>query len=298
MKIAVTAKGKTLDDHVDPRFGRCPYFLVIDTETLKVEPVENPNLTLGGGAGIQSAQLMAEHEVKAVLTGNCGPNAYQTLKAADIEVIVGVSGTVREAVEQFKLGALSSTQSPNVASHFGMGAGTEGSGAQTSAPPMDTGMGGGMGMGRGMGGGGGGRGGGRGMGMGGGGGRGMGRGMGMGGGRGMAPGMGVAPGVAELPSSPTGAGEVDALRSEAQNLEAQLHAINTRIGQLASSRAQRRLLAIVDADKCTACGLCEKVCPARAITIEKIAVIDAAKCTGCGQCVAECPQDALTLKKG
>jgi len=120
--IAVTAKGKTLDDQVDPRFGRCPYFLVVDTETLKAEPVENPNLTLGGGAGIQSAQLMAEHDVKVVLTGNCGPNAYQTLNAAEIEVIVGVSGMVRDAVKQFKSGALSSTQGPNVASHFGMGA--------------------------------------------------------------------------------------------------------------------------------------------------------------------------------
>jgi len=136
------------------------------------------------------------------------------------------------------------------------------------------------------------------MGMGGVGGRGMGRGMGMGGGRGMGPGMGVAPSAAELPSAPSGAGEVDALRAEAQNLETQLQAINTRIGQLASGRVQRRLLAVVDADKCTACGLCEKVCPPQAITIDKIAVIDAAKCTGCGQCVAECPQDALTLKKG
>lgn len=187
MKIAVTAKGKTLDDQVDPRFGRCPYFLVVDTETLNIDPRENPNLALGGGAGIQSAQLIAEHEVKAVLTGNCGPNAYQTLKAADIEVIVGVSGTIRDAVEQFKSGALSSTQGPNVASHFGMGAGAEGSGTQTPATRTAAGMGGGMGMGRGMGGGGGGRGGGRGMGMGGGGGRGMGRGMG--GGRGMGRGV-------------------------------------------------------------------------------------------------------------
>ncbi|NLE67722.1 MAG: 4Fe-4S binding protein [Lentisphaerae bacterium] len=288
MKIAVTAKGRTLDDQVDPRFGRCSYFLVIDAETLDVKPLENPNLALGGGAGIQSAQLMAEHEVKAVLTGNCGPNAYQTLKAADIEVIVGASGTVREAIGKFKAGGLSSTQGPNVASHFGMGAGTEGSGAQTSTPPMDSSMGRGMGGGRGMG---------RGMGMGGG--RGMGRGMGMGGGgRGMGPGMGVAPGAEEFPPVPASAGEADVLRAEAQNLEAQLQTINSRIGQLASGRARLRLLAAVDAGKCTACGLCEKVCPEQAITVEKIAVISAAKCTGCGQCVAECPQDALTLKKG
>ncbi len=123
MKIAVTAKGKTLEDQVDPRFGRCPYFLVFETETLEVEPLENPNLTAGGGAGIQSAQLMAEHDVKAVLTGNCGPNAHQTLTAAGIDVIVGVNGTIREAVEKFKSGTLSAAREPNVGSHFGTGGG-------------------------------------------------------------------------------------------------------------------------------------------------------------------------------
>ncbi len=121
MKIAVTAKGKTLDDHVDPRFGRCPYFLIVETDTMQFESVANPNLSVGGGAGIQAAQLMAEQEVEAVLTGNCGPNAHRTLEAAGIAVVVGVDGTVRQVVEQFKSGALSSAQNPNVASHFGTG---------------------------------------------------------------------------------------------------------------------------------------------------------------------------------
>ena len=124
MKIALTAKGKTLDDQVDPRFGRCACFLVVDTDTMQVEPIENPNLTIGGGAGIQSAQLMAKHDVKVVLTGNCGPNAYQTLDAAGIKIIVGVSGSIRVAVEQYKSGALSTIQGPNVASHFGTGTGS------------------------------------------------------------------------------------------------------------------------------------------------------------------------------
>lgn len=121
MKIAVTARGKTLDDQVDTRFGRCPYFLIVDMDTMNIEAIENSNASQGGGAGIQSGQLMAEHDVKFVLTGNCGPNAFQTLGAADIEVIIGVSGIVRQAVEQFKLGALSTASDQNVASHFGMG---------------------------------------------------------------------------------------------------------------------------------------------------------------------------------
>ena len=66
---------------------------------------------------------MAEHEVQAVLTGNCGPNAHRTLEAAGIQVVVGAGGTVRQAVEQFKAGALSPAEGPNVASHFGTGGG-------------------------------------------------------------------------------------------------------------------------------------------------------------------------------
>lgn len=126
MKIAVTAKGKNLDDQVDPRFGRCPCFLLVETETMESQSVDNPNLSAGGGAGIQSAQLMAEHGVEAVLTGNCGPNAHRTLQAADIAVVTGASGTVREAVEQYKSGSMSAAQAPNVGSHFGSRGGRHG----------------------------------------------------------------------------------------------------------------------------------------------------------------------------
>ncbi len=119
MKIAVTAQGPSLDDQVNPRFGRCSQFLLVDTDTLEATPLENPNSSAGGGAGIQSAQFMAEHNVEAVLTGNCGPKAYQTLEAAGIQVVSGVSGTIRDAVERFKSGTLASADGPTVASHFG-----------------------------------------------------------------------------------------------------------------------------------------------------------------------------------
>ena len=66
MKIAVTATGPSLDDAVEPRFGRCPYFLIIDPDSLSFESVENPNAALGGGAGIQSAQSIAEKAAEVV----------------------------------------------------------------------------------------------------------------------------------------------------------------------------------------------------------------------------------------
>ena len=121
MKIAITATGANLEASVDPRFGRCACFLVVETDDLSFEAVENPNVALGGGAGIQSAQLVASKGVTHVLTGNCGPNAHQTLSAAGIVIVVGCSGVVRDVIEQYKAGQFAATGEPNVASHFGIG---------------------------------------------------------------------------------------------------------------------------------------------------------------------------------
>ena len=229
MKIAVTATGPGLDDHVDARFGRCAYFLIIDSETLAFETIENPNIAAGGGAGIQSASLMAEKGVQVALTGNCGPNAFQVFGAAGIQVIVGVNGQVRDVVNKYKQGAFTSAPAPNVTSHFGMGG-------------MGRGMGRGGGMGRGMGGG-------------------MGRGAGL------------------------------------QSMEQSSRPMsNISMGGQSDTRP-RSLLAVVDVDTCTGCGVCVEYCPLNAIHINETALIDADHCTGCGHCIAECPQSALSLHK-
>ncbi len=125
MNIAVTSKGNTLDSEVDPRFGRCQWFLIVNTDDMTFEAVENANTAAGGGAGVQSGQLMAERDVKCVLTGNCGPNAFSTLQAAGIQVITGVGGVVRDAVEHYKAHSLSASDAANVGSHFGMGQGND-----------------------------------------------------------------------------------------------------------------------------------------------------------------------------
>ncbi|MBN1354381.1 MAG: NifB/NifX family molybdenum-iron cluster-binding protein [Candidatus Omnitrophica bacterium] len=120
MKVCVTSEGDKLESRVDPRFGRCQYFVIVDTETLQFDVVKNPNIDAAGGAGIQSGQLIAEKNVKSVLTGNVGPNAFQTLQAAGVEVITGISGTVKEAVEKYKKGGLKPTGGPSVGSKFGI----------------------------------------------------------------------------------------------------------------------------------------------------------------------------------
>ncbi|MBU0503064.1 MAG: NifB/NifX family molybdenum-iron cluster-binding protein [Candidatus Omnitrophota bacterium] len=120
MKICITSQGSSLDSQVDSRFGRCQYFILVDSDSLKFEAIENSNINQSGGAGIQSGQLVASKGIKAVLTGNVGPNAYQTLNAAGIAIYTGVSGSVKDAIEAYKLGKLKKTESPSVGSKFGM----------------------------------------------------------------------------------------------------------------------------------------------------------------------------------
>jgi len=120
MKICITSCGKTLDSVVDSRFGRCAYFIFYDMETGNFEAEENNSAQFQGGAGIQSAQFVASKDAKAVLTGNVGPNAYQTLNAAGIEVYTGVSGSIKEAIEKYKKGEFKAVSGPSVGSHSGM----------------------------------------------------------------------------------------------------------------------------------------------------------------------------------
>jgi len=121
MKVAISANAPGLDAEVDPRFGRCQYFAIGDSDTMKFEFIENASMTAGGGAGISAAQGIVDKGVKAVLTGNCGPNAYQVLEAAGIQVITGVSGKVKQAAEDFQAGKLKAASQPSVKAHHGMG---------------------------------------------------------------------------------------------------------------------------------------------------------------------------------
>ena len=123
MKIAVSSTGTDLDAQVDPRFGRAQHLLIVDIDSLEFEAVANPNVTAGGGAGIQTAQMIASKGAEAVLTGSCGPNAFRTLTAAGIQVYAGLSGSVREAVDAFKGGKLGPLSEPSAPGHSGMGGG-------------------------------------------------------------------------------------------------------------------------------------------------------------------------------
>jgi predicted Fe-Mo cluster-binding NifX family protein len=140
MKIAVSSNGKDLDAMIDPRFGRCTYFLIIETDDMNFEVFDNQSISLGGGAGIQSAQFISSKGAKAVITGNCGPNAVKTLAAAGIKVFLGNTGIIKETLQKFKNGELISSNSANATEYSGL------------ADEKGFGRGMGMGRGRGMGG--------------------------------------------------------------------------------------------------------------------------------------------------
>ena len=121
MIIAITATGQTMNSQVDPRFGRAAYFLIGNSEIMDFGVFENKNVTAGGGAGINSAKVVIDAGAEAVLTGNCGPNAERTLRAAGAKLYTGVKGTVAEAIDLFLDGKLKEADGPNVQSHSGTG---------------------------------------------------------------------------------------------------------------------------------------------------------------------------------
>jgi predicted Fe-Mo cluster-binding NifX family protein len=119
MKLAVTSQGADLDSPTDPRFGRAKYFVVVDTDSGEFSAHDNSqNLNALQGAGIQAAQAVARLGVKAVLTGHVGPKAFTTLATANIAVYTGISGTVKQAIEQFKQGQLALAAQADVQGHW------------------------------------------------------------------------------------------------------------------------------------------------------------------------------------
>lgn len=115
MKVVITAQGKDLSSQLDHRFGRAKWLIVCDTEANSIEANDNTvNLNAVSGAGIQTAQNVANLGVEAVITGNVGPNAFKTLCAAKIKVFLCKANTVQEALELFKEGKLQQITTANV----------------------------------------------------------------------------------------------------------------------------------------------------------------------------------------
>jgi len=106
MKVAVASSGSDLDARVEPRFGRCAYFVVVDSETMEFEALENPGALAGTGAGIAAAQLIADGGAEAVVAGTIGPNALQALRSGGLTIYEAAGGTIAEAAVAAAAGQL------------------------------------------------------------------------------------------------------------------------------------------------------------------------------------------------
>ena len=119
MKVAVTSQGQDISSQIDPRFGRTKNFIVVDTDTGEFSVHDNTqNRDAAQGAGIQAGRTVVDLKVAAVITGNVGPKAFTTLRAGNVKVYPGASGTVNEAVEKFKAGQLQAAERANVQGHW------------------------------------------------------------------------------------------------------------------------------------------------------------------------------------
>lgn len=114
-KIAVSSEGASLDDKVDPRFGRAGGFVIVDVDTMESEYIDNgASQVMSHGAGIQAAELIVQAGAEALLSGYIGPKAFQALSAAGVTVGQGCDNlTVREAVERFIQGEITPAKKSN-----------------------------------------------------------------------------------------------------------------------------------------------------------------------------------------
>ena len=125
MKLCVSSAGEDIGSRVDTAFGRAPFFLIMDTDTMAMEVMENHAATVGHGAGIAAAQIVSDKGIDAVLSGYVGPNAFKGLQAAGIRIFEGAAenDTVQQAVTKFKRSEYKEKTAPSEGPGCGPGKG-------------------------------------------------------------------------------------------------------------------------------------------------------------------------------
>ena len=119
MKVALTTQGTDLDAEMHPRFGRATYILLVDSETLDFEVIDNTeNVNRLSGSGIQAGTLMSDRGAEVLITGYCGPNAMKTLNAAKIKVVSDAEGIARDVMAKFNAGEYTFTTEANADGHW------------------------------------------------------------------------------------------------------------------------------------------------------------------------------------
>lgn len=111
MKIAVPAKGKKLGSELDPRFGRAPYFLIVDSDTMKYTVINGEDLP--HGAGIAAATAVVGSGAKVVIAGNLGPKAFRVLMVSGLDIFIDAKGLVSGVIAKYKRNELKKATDAN-----------------------------------------------------------------------------------------------------------------------------------------------------------------------------------------
>ncbi len=109
MKIAITSVNNAIEAQFSPRFGRCDYFIIIDSDTRAWQAFANPAASARGGAGPQAVQFLAENGAEAIISGRYGPSAFSALEAAGIQAYLAEDGSVNDVLDNFLAGELETT---------------------------------------------------------------------------------------------------------------------------------------------------------------------------------------------
>jgi len=124
MKICICTTGPDLNSRVSTVFGRCPYFLIVDSESKEFKAVSNPALQSGRGAGVRASQLVVSEGAMVVICGNFGPNAFSVLQMSGIKIYPEVFDlTAEQAINKYNKGELKEIKVSTTPDHFGLGRG-------------------------------------------------------------------------------------------------------------------------------------------------------------------------------
>lgn len=84
MKLAIALKENEYNSSVDERFGRAPFFIIIDSDTKEFEIIENEAKDEATGAGLKAVKNLLKHEIDIIIAGEIGPKAGELIY--DLEI--------------------------------------------------------------------------------------------------------------------------------------------------------------------------------------------------------------------
>lgn len=121
MKVGMSSTNDNLDGQLDPHFGRCPFLLIVNTDNMSIEAIDNQANSIGGGAGFQAAKQIVSKGVRAVITGKCGPKAVQLFSDAGVDVYLGQKGKLKSVLDAYQKGNLTASAEAKQVLHPGTG---------------------------------------------------------------------------------------------------------------------------------------------------------------------------------